>query len=434
MDLLNVEVKKLFGKFDYVVPLSGDKFENYLIITAPNGFGKSTILRIINSFFNRKYDFFLDLKFEEIVLEFSNNFHVTISKNKNSKLREVVFLSSENNRFVYSKRRFFEHKERRALEYITKNVYTIERIGIREWLDREDGQIYTLKELMDKYDVYNILGIEKESNKVWLDVITSKLKVDFIETNRLFEINGEEYEYNVDVLSYKIKELINKSINEHFIVSKEQESTFAKRVLENLNTNVSIGILDIERKLKALDDFNKTYNENKIFGSIDLDDNIVSKIKESSVSENIALLWFLNEYISDVYNKVKRFENLGKKIKLFQSTINHLFYFKKVEINPDYGIKVINDSKDRIKLNDLSSGEQHMLIMVGKLIFESDNNNIILLDEPEISLHASWQQQILNLINELTATNKTKVVIATHSFTLINGHWDNSIELAEFVK
>lgn len=72
--------------------------------------------------------------------------------------------------------------------------------------------------------------------------------------------------------------------------------------------------------------------------------------------------------------------------------------------------------------------------MLGDLIFNTKYGSVVLIDEPEISLHAAWQKKLLGLIEKISQINNFNVLIATHSFTLINGNWDNTIELAELIK
>ena len=56
---------------------------------------------------------------------------------------------------------------------------------------------------------------------------------------------------------------------------------------------------------------------------------------------------------------------------------------------------------------------------------------MVLIDEPEISLHSSWQLDFINIIEDIRKINDFSLIIATHAFTLINDYWDNTIELAE---
>lgn len=79
----------------------------------------------------------------------------------------------------------------------------------------------------------------------------------------------------------------------------------------------------------------------------------------------------------------------------------------------------------------MSSGEQHLLIMIATLIFESEKIDLVLLDEPEISLHPAWQEQFINIIDSIKKLNNIKIIISTHSPSLIGENWNGVIELAE---
>ena len=70
MNITKLIVKKLFGRFDYEIDFSNKKL---LIITAPNGYGKSTILKIIKSFVDSDYIYFINENFQSIEFTFDNN-------------------------------------------------------------------------------------------------------------------------------------------------------------------------------------------------------------------------------------------------------------------------------------------------------------------------------------------------------------------------
>ena len=58
--LKKVEIKKLFGRFNYNINLNES---GITIITGPNGFGKSTILNMVNAFCNDKFGELLKYNF-----------------------------------------------------------------------------------------------------------------------------------------------------------------------------------------------------------------------------------------------------------------------------------------------------------------------------------------------------------------------------------
>jgi predicted ATP-binding protein involved in virulence len=82
MKLTKIEIKGLFDLFDYDIPLTNE--ENLLIITGPNGFGKTMILNIIDSFFNNKLEFFQKLVFKSItILELNKKISIIKDSFKN---------------------------------------------------------------------------------------------------------------------------------------------------------------------------------------------------------------------------------------------------------------------------------------------------------------------------------------------------------------
>lgn len=72
-----------------------------------------------------------------------------------------------------------------------------------------------------------------------------------------------------------------------------------------------------------------------------------------------------------------------------------------------------------IDLADSSSGQQQMICSIFGLVAELRSNSLVLIDEPELSLHPTWQSSYLDRINGLLAPfSGCHVLIATHSALL----------------
>ena len=69
--------------------------------------------------------------------------------------------------------------------------------------------------------------------------------------------------------------------------------------------------------------------------------------------------------------------------------------------------------------------------MLYHLIFEVKENTILLIDEPEISLHVEWQLEFLDDIEKILEDKKIQVIIATHSPQIINEKWDLCFDFYE---
>ncbi|MBN8932616.1 MAG: hypothetical protein J0G97_12330, partial [Rhizobium pusense] len=70
MRLSEFRVYGLFGLFDHRVPLNLD--ERITIVHAPNGFGKTVVLKLINAFFGGSLAAFREFEFESAQYHFDN--------------------------------------------------------------------------------------------------------------------------------------------------------------------------------------------------------------------------------------------------------------------------------------------------------------------------------------------------------------------------
>ncbi|HGH3627208.1 TPA: AAA family ATPase, partial [Acinetobacter baumannii] len=75
--------------------------------------------------------------------------------------------------------------------------------------------------------------------------------------------------------------------------------------------------------------------------------------------------------------------------------------------------------KKELKLSELSSGEQHQIVLFYELIFLAESGTYYLIDEPEISLHVDWQRSFLDDIARVEKLRGHKFLIATHSPQII---------------
>jgi predicted ATPase len=137
----------------------------------------------------------------------------------------------------------------------------------------------------------------------------------------------------------------------------------------------------------------------------------------------------LEVYVKDANEKLAVFDSLKAREALFKELIETRFLDKTLEVDRENGFKVISPIGNAIPLETLSSGEQHQLILVFDLLFEVKTNSLILIDEPELSLHVSWQKSFIDSLKRMIALNGFDVVIATHSPPLVARHFDLTVEL-----
>ena len=133
----------------------------------------------------------------------------------------------------------------------------------------------------------------------------------------------------------------------------------------------------------------------------------------------------------ELRDTLEKYSGLLIDLKLFASILNKKhFLHKTISFSPDYGFKAFNDNGVSIDSSKLSSGEQNIIILLYQIIFEVQNGTILLIDEPEISMHVVWLKEFIKDLQEI-AKNKqdVQIMIATHSPQIVSGAIDNCFDL-----
>lgn len=88
-----------------------------------------------------------------------------------------------------------------------------------------------------------------------------------------------------------------------------------------------------------------------------------------------------------------------------------------------------NESNEKISITQLSKGEQELIAKAFTLYLADEKDKIILMDEPESSLHPNWQNRILKIYEDFAVKNNNQIIIATHSPHIIASAKKESLRL-----
>ncbi len=126
---------------------------------------------------------------------------------------------------------------------------------------------------------------------------------------------------------------------------------------------------------------------------------------------------------------VERNYTLAESTIVFLDIVNRLFNNKEVYLNERNQLNVRLDDGNGIPITRLSAGEKQVMIMFYRLLFHTKPGTLAIVDEPEISLHVSWQQKIGALFLDISRTREIQILAATHSPQIIHDRWDLAKEL-----
>lgn len=139
-----------------------------------------------------------------------------------------------------------------------------------------------------------------------------------------------------------------------------------------------------------------------------VDTNLIKDIPSFIATKIItAIFQNKNEKVGDVQKKV--FDEINEIFEILEINV------KVEDISQDgRNIPIFkNSAGEKFDINELSSGEKQLFLRTLTIKMLNPENSIILIDEPELSLHPKWQQQIVDVYKKIGKNNQ--IIIATHS-------------------
>ena len=123
-------------------------------------------------------------------------------------------------------------------------------------------------------------------------------------------------------------------------------------------------------------------------------------------------------------------EAKAAKVKLFYDHVDKLFgQTEKVILRDADGIRLLQEG-DILTTRQLSSGEKQMMLILLTVLLEDQQPYVLFMDEPEVSLHVDWQQELVSIITEMNPN--IQLILTTHSPAVImNGWLDKVTEVSD---
>jgi len=451
-----LQVERLFGIFDHEIPMKME--DRVTIIHGPNGFGKTTILKMVNGLFNARYSELRAIPFHEFRVDLEDGRSVVVAKPPADANRLLPGLEGRRKR----------RRDRDLVVRLVRGNKELERTELgspatEEWesvqfqmpfeqfvpgLVREGRSIWRyiptheeldLEEVVDRFS--ELLPVHssrpEKKNGEWSREIQKAVQVRLIESERLRRIaklprRARDYEgppaleLSVAVHSGDLAKAIQTKLAEYAAVSQSLDRTFPVRLVEKMQARPGeskLASADLRSKLDQLEAKRARLQD---AGLLDKQQDSRFQVPEE-LQETQRVL---TVYAKDVEQKLSVFDDIATKIDLLKEIVNSRFTFKRMAIDKEKGFIFNTQEGQPLSPTHLSSGEQHMLVLFSELLFRVEPNSLVMIDEPEISLHVSWQQQFLRDVQRVTELASFDVLIATHSPQIIHDRWDDlTVEL-----
>ncbi len=144
-------------------------------------------------------------------------------------------------------------------------------------------------------------------------------------------------------------------------------------------------------------------------------------------------------YIATRISKVANEEEnltMGQVRKKVFAEINGIFEILELDVKlseiskDENSMPIFTDSSGKkFGINELSSGEKQLFLRTLAIKMLEPENSIIMIDEPELSLHPKWQQKIVDVYRKIGRNNQ--IILATHSPHILGSVEKENIILLE---
>lgn len=451
------EIEELFGIYNVNISFK----DNINIFVGENGLGKTTILNALNYIIQGDSESLAVIEFKKIILTLGDDTKIVITHdelmNNNISIRDrnrlYHYLPDDDYNFI-ARRIMLEILKEKAPNMLDDKM-TREKIYdriVRKY--RYDLPPSMLEKIYNS--VLKDRNFEKELKDSWEYKIYDYMKkwdrIIYLPTYRRIEEDFNSYIENSPDKDYyrKNKKKRNFSYLQFGMDDVQESIDMACSTLKNntnegfkaMTSNLLTNYVNINEKNEKLDFNYKNFDASTldiVFSRLadKIDPSVKNKITDM-LDENTVLEDKYHQYLisiiselTSIYEKNKQIDDNLENFKNVCNTylVNKSINYDKFKIE----CKVEQDNtKQPIMLKNLSSGEKQIISLFSKLYLNLEEKNIILFDEPELSLSILWQKK---LVPDIINSNRCSfMAIITHSpFIFDNDFRERAIDIKEYI-
>ena len=323
-----------------------------------------------------------------------------------------------------------------------KEIQRLEKVEIKNLWGESDVEW----QLDPKVNI--LIGINGSGKTTVLELINSVVKE---QPEKFTEYFFEQVKLNFDNDIFILLKLINKKdLSDYQLVSNlkkiksDKSESFSDYISFDYISTFDMTLRNRERMKKDSIKDNRTELDIILYGLIEDFKGYQLKLRNSERAEVSAFdgeirqlsekdkadSRELKQLRETIRKKDIKIEEIYRQKNLFLSEINDFFKDteKKIDFDKDNSI-IFHKAGKVISPYKLSSGEKQLLIILLKIILQENQHFIVLMDEPELSLHLTWQ---LKLIETITKLNENcQLIVVTHSAGVFSRGWKDKITKME---
>ena len=436
--LQHIVVDGLFGTYNHDISLNLD--DRVTLLHGPNGVGKTVVLGMISALLQGRVDYFDRIPFSRFLLLFQDGSRLelkpeTIAANSDDRpyRLELMTVGTKHTATVSPSHR---------VTAIAARLDFLRPSGPNEWRDMRDGELLSASEILSRYRDLTVSAQDRESEDLgWFSDFLEHASIHSIEAERLLRMDPEaplrhEYEFHgrpgshpisistVDKYSLDFRERLAKTMARYGRKSQALDQSFPQRLME---ATENLEISNLQERMSRLDEKTASY---KTLGILDQTPAHPSSVASLDKIDHTQVR-VMTLYVQDTEQKLEVLEDLATRTRLLLENVNRKYRHKNIRLDREGGFVATSDDGQPLSLKSLSSGEQQELVLHYDLLFRVSSNTIVLIDEPELSLHVAWQKKFLPELLEIVQVSNFDALVATHSPFVVGDRTDLMIGLGD---
>jgi predicted ATP-binding protein involved in virulence len=419
--LLSYSVTNLFDNLEYTYSFDLAVKEPTLL-TGVNGTGKSTILRSIDAISTSSWPQLFQIPFKSLKLTFDTKREINIERNASTVT--ITLTGEEPWSFEAGSPLRYEIAEVRDLEaqlaYLETNLAELATMDPALY----DERITSVRQRREMIRERLHMSRMHPGSSVpgWAAHISDVFPVLFITDQRLVverDRGSNRVATGADEAARQIAHEISEAKAQYANRSQALDRDFPQRVVRAIADPPSVSDEDLRHRL---DELSRTREALESVGLLPAESASEFQGLDLAPPHVRAVI---NTYADDTEKKLAALEPLRIKLQLFSEFLGQHYKRKRITINPERGFTIsVSGTKGALPPGKLSSGEQQIMVLAHQILFRATPGTLVLIDEPELSLHVLWQASFVQDLAQMGKVNSLSYLLATHSPTLIGGRED----------
>ena len=259
------------------------------------------------------------------------------------------------------------------------------------------GKTTILEAIKDFFYNTNVNYSNLEKSNVNLDIFFEDFEKKQIE---------EAEKSSIDNYEHKLQDFFS-ALQSYNLYRKNSNDYYRNQIAKRFDIPPKIIYVPAENKFEEIQTYSTTLSKEYEFINT-INSNVIRDIPSyiatrrnylATIEEDLTMKEITNKVVNEI-NGIFDILELDVKLKGFSKNEKTMPVFE-------------NSAGEEFDINDLSSGEKQLFLRTLSIKMLEPKNSIILIDEPELSLHPKWQQRIVEVYKKIGENNQ--IILATHS-------------------